>query len=407
MSPGITAKPNVVYILPNKIGGVTNIIANLTAYRETDGMIHHALFTDNLCVNYGNRFNGQLNVDAQRQFNYRLPLENLHHVIQRLYRSLPPGPGVLVCNDLIELAMLHNHDPSRMVVQVLHGDSEYYYNLAELHQQVIDLHVCYSKRMYDELCRRLPHRQERIVHLGHGVPLPPRVRPPRSEGALRLVFAGRLDHAHKGVFDLVEVDRGLRDLRLEYQWTIIGAGPDSAELKRRWGDQPHVRWLGMLPNRELVNALPEHDVFVLPTRVEGFPVALLEAMGAGLVPVVNDIPSGVPEIVVAGETGFLPAVGDVPAAVESIRCLAADREMLNAMSGRCRAVVEQRYDIRQRVKEYQELFSQYEQWRQPRSARVTMPYGSRLDKRWLPNVLVYHLRRLQARLMRKKVSAWT
>jgi glycosyltransferase involved in cell wall biosynthesis len=163
----------------------------------------------------------------------------------------------------------------------------------------------------------------------------------------------------------------------------------------------------MLPNRELVDALPEHDVFVLPTRVEGFPVALLEAMGAGLVPVVNDIPSGVPELVTAGETGFLPAVGDIAAAVESIRCLSADREMLNDMSRRCRAVVEQRYDIRQRVRDYQKLFAQYEQWRQARPARVTMPYGSRLDQRWLPNVLVYQLRRLQKYLARKIVSRWT
>ena len=70
--------------------------------------------------------------------------------------------------------------------------------------------------------------------------------------------------------------------------------------KRRWGFNPQVRWLGRLTTPALLDQYVAQDVFVLPTRAEGFPVALVEAMGAGLVPVVSDIESGVPEIVDAG-----------------------------------------------------------------------------------------------------------
>ena len=51
---------------------------------------------------------------------------------------------------------------------------------------------------------------------------------------------------------------------------------------------------------------------------EGFPVALVEAMAAGLPAVVSDIPSGVPEIVEAGVSGERPPIGDVGAFAASI-----------------------------------------------------------------------------------------
>ena len=80
---------------------------------------------------------------------------------------------------------------------------------------------------------------------------------------------------------------------------------------------------GSLTNAETI-VLPDHDVFVLPTR-RRVPVALLEAMGSGVVPVVSDIDSGVPEVVTAGVTGLLPAVGDIEGFAAAIARLHVDR----------------------------------------------------------------------------------
>ena len=102
------------------------------------------------------------------------------------------------------------------------------------------------------------------------------------------------------MLELPAIAAGLRDRSIDATWTIIGDGPDGAALRAAWPESASVRYLGALTNAETIARLADHDVFVLPTRVEGLPVALLEAMGCGVVPVVSNIDSGVPDVVTAG-----------------------------------------------------------------------------------------------------------
>ena len=137
-----------------------------------------------------------------------------------------------------------------------------------------------------------------------------------------------------------------------------------------------------------VACLAGHDVFVLPTRVEGLPVALLEAMGAGVVPVVSNILSGVPEVVTAGVTGLLPEVGDIDGFADAIARLAADRGWLERFSDAGRQLVTSRFDIRDRVSDYQVLYARYAELYRPLPPDAALQYGSRLDQPWIPNSFV-------------------
>ena len=120
-------------------------------------------------------------------------------------------------------------------------------------------------------------------------------------------------------------------------------------------------------------------------------------MGAGAVPIVSHIESGVPDLVEPGVTGLLPAVGDVDGFAGAIAQLAADRATLEAISARCRALIETEYDIRTRVAAYQALYARYHELYRPLSIEAKLQYGSRLDRPWLPNSLV--------RLVRSAVRA--
>lgn len=384
--------PSVVYVVPDKMGGMLNIIALLLAHRRPDGFAHGAVLTHHL-LSDDTRFGGRLAGDFQVTVEHRMPLENLYAVLRRIERALPPGPGVLVTSDLLELALASWRDPGKTVIQVLHGDHDYYYDLAARHEGAIDAFVTYSRAMTENLKRRLPHRAESVFPIEYGLPIPERARRP-APGPLRLLFAGRLEHGQKGVFDLPEIDRRLRAAGAEVSWTVIGSGPDGTELERRWqaAGTPPARFLGALAHADLLARLPDFDVFVLPTRAEGFPVALLEAMAAGLVPVVSDIESGVPEVVTRGETGLLPGVGDLDGFASAIASLAADREVLERLSRAARETVAARYDIRDRVGAWQELFARYRELKRPRPPHGHPGYGSRLDRTWLPNALVRPLR---------------
>jgi glycosyltransferase involved in cell wall biosynthesis len=379
---------NVVYVLPDKMGGALNIVAGLVTHRATDAMPCHAVLTHN-SLSRDTRSDAALAVDAQTVFEYALPVENLHRVLRRLARALPAGGGVLVANDLLELALLHVHDPRRAVVFILHGDWDYYYDLAERHEAVVDVFVAYSRQMWLTLSHRLPHRAADILHLPYGVTLPGRVRH-SSAGPLKVLFCGRITEV-KGVHDLPAIARAVRDRGVAVEWTVIGDGPERDALRHAWTETP-VQWRGPLAHSETLAALPEFDVFVLPTRAEGFPVALVEAMAAGLVPIVSDIASGVPEVVETGVNGFRPAPGDIDGFAAAIEQLASNRPRLDAMSAAARATVEARYDVRVCARAYEAVYARWRDLRRPRPSTLPLPYGSRLDRPWLPNTMVRAVR---------------
>jgi glycosyltransferase involved in cell wall biosynthesis len=153
-----------------------------------------------------------------------------------------------------------------------------------------------------------------------------------------------------------------------------------------------VSFLGTKTHEEVFDIASEHDVFVLPTRCEGVPVALLEAMSVGLVPVVSRVESGVAEILEDGVTGLMPPVGDCGTFADAIAMLDANRPKLESMSAAATAYVQEHHDVRERTDAYQALFAQYKHLKRPRTSKGALPYGSRLDSPWLPNMAVRTVR---------------
>ena len=115
-------------------------------------------------------------------------------------------------------------------------------------------------------------------------------------------------------------------------------------------------------------------------------------------PVVSNLTSGVPEVVTPGVSGYRPEIGDVTGFADAIAALDRNRELLETLGRQARQTVMERFDIRERVGDYQQLFARWRELRRPKPRRSPMPYGSRLDKPWLPNTLVYAVRASQRRL---------
>jgi len=392
--------PSVVSVLPDKLGGALNIVEGVFRHRRPDGLgygvilTHNPLWTD---VRFGDRFNA----DYQATFEFKTPVENLYAVVRRLHAAIPAGEGILLANDLLELAMASTLDCGRAVVQVLHADTDYYYDLAARHEDVVDAFVVYGRTMERRLKERLPHRSSDIYLLPYGIPEPPRRRMAVA-GKLRLLFAGRLEHLQKGVLDLPSIDRTLAERGIDAQWTIVGSGPDEQKLRDAWTSS-RVSFLGTKTHDEVVDIAAGHDVFVLPTRWEGVPVALLEAMSVGLVPIVSRVESGVAEILTDGVNGFMPPVGNLLAFADAIATLDASRVTLEAMSAAAAAYVRAHHDIRERTDAYQALFARYEHLKRPRTRTGVLPYGSRLDSPWLPNAAVRTVRSAIRRAQGKPV----
>jgi len=127
-----------------------------------------------------------------------------------------------------------------------------------------------------------------------------------------LLFVGRL-RIRKGVEILLEALRELADAGLPGTAWIAGDGEHRAALERRasvlgLGDD-RVRFLGRVSAAEVRGLLARSAALVVPSTYEGMPLVVLEAMESGC-PVIASRVSGIPEVVVDGESGWLVAPED-------------------------------------------------------------------------------------------------
>lgn len=378
-------KPSVVYLVPDALGGIASLISNLIKYQAKEELQQHVILTRGKYVNL-TPFHGELGANSQIRFKHSLPAENLYAVLGRLRDAIPRGPGALVVTDQLDLSLPYVHECGRTVYLIVHD--EYYLELAKRHECVVDIFISHTKYYFEKLLEALPDRQGSIFYLPYGVPLSPSVRRPK-DGPLRLMFLGRMTAA-KGIFDLPQIDRLLLEAGVSAGWTVVGDGPEKHLLQEQWHPR-HVSYHAPETNSEVLNLCAQNDVLVFPTRFEGFPVAMLECMSAGLVPVVTDLPSGVPEVV-SPESGFRVAAGDNAGFAAAIIELDRNRAKLEEMSRECRRIVEGGFDIRDRVRSYQELFARHAEFKRTRANLPKLPYGSRLDKPWMPNPVVRALR---------------
>jgi glycosyltransferase involved in cell wall biosynthesis len=132
-----------------------------------------------------------------------------------------------------------------------------------------------------------------------------------------IVFAGRLV-AKKGVATLVEAFARVRSRRAARLF-LMGEGPERARIEAlvsAAGLAAHVRLAGYVENP--FARLARADLFVLSSRAEGMPNALIEALACGCPVVSTDCPSGPSEILEGGAYGRLTRVGDAAALADAI-----------------------------------------------------------------------------------------
>lgn len=137
---------------------------------------------------------------------------------------------------------------------------------------------------------------------------------------------------------------------------IVGDGPERNRLVVRTaalGLAPFVHIVGRVP--EVARALAAFDVFVLASSIEGFSVALVEAMLAGL-PVVATAVAGNPEAVTDGETGILVPVGDPEALAAGILRYFDDPDRARQMARRGCAIAGQRFTAERYARELVRLY---------------------------------------------------
>lgn len=155
-----------------------------------------------------------------------------------------------------------------------------------------------------------------------------------NQNRIRLIFIGTLTQLYKAPDILIDAVANCVCDGLDLSLTIVGDGKYRTALEERTAArniQQRVTFLGMLPSGEAVyQQLDQADIFVLPSRAEGLPRAMIEAMARGL-PCIGSTVGGIPELLPAED--MVPP-GDIAALAHKIREVVADPERMARMSAR-------------------------------------------------------------------------
>jgi glycosyltransferase involved in cell wall biosynthesis len=172
-----------------------------------------------------------------------------------------------------------------------------------------------------------------------------------------LGFVGRL-HPVKGVDDLLRAARPVLDRFPTARILVVGDGEDRARLERlssEVGVTSGVLFLG--ERTDVAFLLGGLDVFVMPSREEGMPNAVLEAMAAG-VPVVATTTGGTAELVVHGSSGLLVTPGDVEGLSSAMASLVEDRFLSERLAAAARARAAAAFSIEETVRRTEALYEE-------------------------------------------------
>ena len=231
-------------------------------------------------------------------------------------------------------------------VAMIHSDDECVY--AQVHRYLpwIDLVVCVSARNREVMRKRLRERIVPVEQVACGVPMPETLpRQIRHHGTLRVLYLGRVIEQQKRAGLMAKVIRQSLDSGLDITWTIAGDGPDLAAVRAVFtADCERVSFLGEVDYARVPDLLDAHDVYFLCSDFEGLPLSMLEAMGAGCVPVVSDLPSGISEVIDDQNGIRVPFSGvDESAYVKALAELCGDRVRLAEMAAAATRTVRENY----------------------------------------------------------------
>lgn len=188
------------------------------------------------------------------------------------------------------------------------------------------------------------------------------------DAPLRLISVCRLTEKKGVEFTLRALGRLATEApKLAWHCRIIGDGPLRKRLEalaHALGIAERVSFLGSLAHEEVKQWLRRSHAFVLPSvtarngDVEGIPVALMEAMAAGLT-VVSTNHSGIPELVEDQRTGFLAPERDFETLASRLRFVVEHPERCELISREARRKVEAEFDAERLHDEFAGIISRF------------------------------------------------
>jgi len=201
--------------------------------------------------------------------------------------------------------------------------------------------VCVSKYIRARAEEKYPYSSPYIIPYGVKINNTSTFYSP----VFRVVYSGRLVNHQKRIGEVVKTLIIACQRSPDIDAILLGDGGERKhceKMVRQAGLQKRIRFLGRVEPSEVPRILKSCHAILLMSDFEGLPLALLEAMSQGVVPVVRMIDSGISELVIHERTGLL--VDNNPEnAADAIVRLSKDKELWNRCSENSKSLVKNNY----------------------------------------------------------------
>jgi len=262
-----------------------------------------------------------------------------------LYSNIFGLPGAALAGVPVRIGNRREINPDKSAAQILMQRAAY----GVAHKIVANSRAAADRLLFE----RVPSRKVSVIPNGLDVETT-RPRPPRTRLRKVIVVANlRPEKGHDVLMDAaVDVLRRFPHAHFE----CVGGGPELQALIARADVRGILRAFTFLGHRDDVPArLAEADIFVLPSRSEAFPNAVLEAMAAGL-PIVASGVGGILELIDNERTGLLVPAGEPQPLADRLSRLMADPPLATRLGDAARDEARARYSFDRMVAAFECLY---------------------------------------------------
>ncbi|HEX2099084.1 MAG TPA: glycosyltransferase, partial [Candidatus Synoicihabitans sp.] len=196
-------------------------------------------------------------------------------------------------------------------IGVLHSDDDFHHDLTDEFirgqaARYLSAAVAVSNFQYETL-KAIDHGSTKIVHAPYGAPVPPATTR-YSAQPFRFVYVGRLVEEQKRISETVRAMISLLRRRPNVEFIICGDGGARLTVETlisSSGVGSRIKLLGKLGSEAIQQVLLQSQAIVLLSDYEGIPIALMEAMGCGVVPICTHLRSGIGDLIRSEVNGLL------------------------------------------------------------------------------------------------------
>lgn len=320
--------------------------------------------------------------------------ENKYRVLDRFQRDFLSHLDLMVSGYKDEMVAYCIGRLKLPHVMIVHQDDPEETSIAHKFSGIVDYYTPISEKVERNLKAVFDssewHRIERRPHAIPKLDLP--FSDPHSE-RFNVLFVGRFT-AWKGADKLQRLGELLRESGCDLDFTIVTNGVGEREFRESWPYNHSTAFLSKLTNHEVQRVMANANVIVMPSRSEGFPVALVEAMRRGLVPVCSDLETAFPELIDHGSNGYMISLDDMESFRDAVIRLKNDRALLASMGESAIRKVDDKFDPHRNAMAYQKTFLKAIASPRERHYPDYWPLLGRLDRPYIPAPLFSLVKRL-------------